>query len=578
LIVLALFVASCSPEAPPSLSSRPSSGSPTPTIAAAPSQGRFVKMSYPADGDAPCGQDKAPDADHGPYRGNLKRIEAKDPTTAVFELCRPDVAFLSKIAAPAFAINDTAWLQSRIDPAAKTQRIVTEVNGTGPYRLERWDHGSEISLARNDSYWGTPPRNERVIVRWRDTASQRVVELQGATVDGVDQLDPAGVATVDADVGLVMEPRAGLNTVYLGFTSTFAPFDDVRVRQAIALGIDRQKLVDTFFPPGSEAAGYLAPCAIPNGCAGPGWYAYDPIQAKEILAAAGFADGFATTIHYREAARSTLPSPEAIATEIQAELKANLGIDASLVVEPEDTFVADVEAGTVKGINLMVQSGAWPDATAFLDPQFGSSAIKEFGDPMPDLVKALSDGRSTANPGARLAAYTKANTIIHDRVPLIPIAHTGSASGFRADVDGAAASPLRLERFAWMTPGDRRQLVWLTTNEPPGLYCPDEVDPVATLVCAQLTDSLYAYDPDGASVEPALARTCSPDKDLTTWTCKLRTGVKFHDGATLDADDVVMSFAVQWDADNPLHLGQDGDFAHIATWLGGLLHPPAAAP
>lgn len=577
LIVLALFVASCATEAPPSLSSRPISASPTPSIAAAPSQGRFTKMSYPADDDAPCGQDKAPDPDHAPYRGNLKRIEANDPTTVVFELCRPDVAFLSKIAAPAFAINDAAWLQSRLDPKAKTQPIVTDVNGTGPYRLERWDHGSEISLARNDQYWGTPPRNERVIVRWRDTASQRVVELQGATVDGVDELDPAAVATVDADVSLVMEPRPGLDTVYLGLTSTFAPFDNLQVRRALAMGIDRQKLVDTYFPSGSEVAGYVTPCVIPNGCVGPAWYGYDPVQAKEILTAAGFADGFATTIHYREAARSTLPNPEAIATEIQTELKANLGIDATLVVEPDDTFVPDVEAGKVDGISLMVQSATWPDVSAFLDPQFGSNGIKEFGNAIPDLVKALSDGRSTANPAARLAAYTKANTIIRDRVPLIPIARAGSASAFRADVDGATASSLGLERFAWMTPGDRRQLVWLTTNEPPGLYCPDEVDAVATLVCAQLSDSLYAYDPDGASVEPALARSCSPDKDLTTWTCKLRTGVTFHDGATLDADDVVMSFAVQWDADNPLHVGDRGDFAHM-SWLGGLLNPPAAAP
>lgn len=575
--MLALFVASCATDAPPSLSSKPSIAAPTPSNAAVPSQGRFVKMSYPADADAPCDQKEPPDTDRGPYRGNLKRIQATDPTTVVFELCHPDVAFLSKIASPAFAINDTAWLQARLDPGAKTQPIVTDVNGTGPYRLERWDHGSEISLARNDQYWGTPPRNERVIVRWRDTASQRVVELQGATVDGVDQLDPAGVATVAADVSLVMEPRAGLNTVYLGFDSANAPFDNVQVRQAIAMGIDRQKLVDTFFPPGSQTADYVTPCAIPNGCKGPAWYPYDPVQAKEILTAAGFADGFDTTIHYREAARSTLSSPDAIATEIQTELKANLGINATLVVDPEDTFVGDVEAGKVNGITLMAQSGNWPDISAFLDPQFGSSATKEFGAPMPDLVKALSDGRSTANPAARLAAYTKANTIIHDRAPLVPIAHTGSASGFRADVDGASASPLRLERFAWMTPGDRRQLVWLTTNEPPGLYCPDEVDPVATLVCAQLTDSLYEYDPDGASVEPALARSCTPDKDLTTWTCKLRTGVAFHNGATLDADDVVMSFAVQWDADNPLHLGDTGDFAHM-SWLGGLLNPPAAAP
>ena len=108
-----------------------------------------------------------------------------------------------------------------------------------------------------------------------------------------------------------------------------------------------------------------------------------------------------------------------------------------------------------------------------------------------------------------------------------------------------------------MTPGDRRQLVWLTTHEPSGLYCADETDPVASLVCAQVVESLYAYEPGGAAVIPALAEKCSPDADLVVWTCTLRANVLFGDGSRLDANDVVLSMAVQWDADHPLHRGRE---------------------
>jgi len=573
LVVASGLLAACGAQVPPSVSDRAVTATPPPTTAPSVDT-KFTKMSYPDDADAPCGQDKAPDAKHGPYRGNLKRIEAKDPTTVVFELCGPDVAFLSKIAAPAFAINDTAWLQSHLDPRADEQPISTEVNGTGPYRLERWDHGTEISLARNESYWGTPTRNERVIVRWRDSPSERVIELQGATVDGVDRLDATGVETVQADVNLQLEPRPGMNTVYLGFTNTFNPFDDERVRRALAMAVDRQKLVDTFFPSGSDRADFVTPCAIPNGCSGNAWYGYDPLLAKELLAAAGFPDGFATTIHYPDSSAGSSPDMAGIANEVKAELLDNLGITADVVPEPAATYAADVEAGKIDGLHLASQSGSFPDVSGFLDPQFASSS-KEFGKPLPDVTRALSDGRGSPNPGTRASAYGKANSLIRDHAPLIPIGHTGSSSAFLGDVEGAATSPLGVERFAWMTPGDRRQLVWLTTNEPPGLYCADETDPVATLVCAQLTDSLYAYEPDGASVEPALARSCSANKDATVWTCKLRTGVKFHDGSTLDADDVVMSYAVQWDADNPLHAGNSGHFTRMASWFGGFLNPPA---
>ena len=85
---------------------------------------------------------------------------------------------------------------------------------------------------------------------------------------------------------------------------------------------------------------------------------------------------------------------------------------------------------------------------------------------------------------------------------MIPIAVAASSAAFRADVDGAGVSPLRLERFADMVPGDRRQLVWVTSSEPPGLYCADETDPVAGLVCAQLTDGLYRFDPERRDADP----------------------------------------------------------------------------
>src|SRR3972149_2348356 len=76
------------------------------------------------------------------------------------------------------------------------------------------------------------------------------------------------------------------------------PLSYEAVRQAIAMGIDRQAIVDKFYPPGSSVASHFTPCAIPGGCEGEEWYAYDPAKAREILAAAGFGDGFDLTIAY----------------------------------------------------------------------------------------------------------------------------------------------------------------------------------------------------------------------------------------------------------------------------------------
>ena len=143
---------------------------------------------------------------------------------------------------------------------------------------------------------------------------------------------------------------------------------------------------------------------------------------------------------------------------------------------------------------------------------------------------------------------------------------------------GAYASPLGIERFDAMDAPDRRQLVWMQATEPTGLYCADQTAVDALRICAQIGESLYGYGPDGAAIVPSLAESCTADDRLVTWTCKLRTGVTFHDGAALDAGDVVDTFAVQWDAEHPRHRGGDGAFQTFASLFGGFLNPSPATP
>ena len=158
---------------------------------------------------------------------------------------------------------------------------------------------------------------------------------------------------------------------------------------------------------------------------------------------------------------------------------------------------------------------------------------------------------------------------------MVPIAHGGSATAFKADVEGAHSSPLTSEVFAVMKPGDRAQLVFSQNAEPGGLYCADESDGESLRICEQITQGLYGYKIAGTAAEPALAKQCTASADLMTWTCDLQENVKFADGSAFDANDVVASFAAQWDAANPLHKGRTGDFGYFSGLFGGFLNAPA---
>ena len=85
--------------------------------------------------------------------------------------------------------------------------------------------------------------------------------------------------------------------------------------------------------------------------------------------------------------------------------------------------------------------------------------------------------------------------------------------------------------------------MFIQNGEPGGLYCADETDGEALRACEQTMEGLYGYEIGGTAAVPVLAEKCEPNAEFTSWTCTLRSGVTFHDGATFDADDVVASFA-----------------------------------
>ncbi len=507
----------------------------------------------------------APSCDYG---GLLKEIRAVDMLTVRFTLCAPDPAFPSKAAFAAFAIQPREWLEQ----TGGTGELLERPIGTGPYMVETWNRGDSIVFKRFDDYWGEKAKTETLVFRWSTEGAARLLELQSGTVDGIDNPSPDDFATIANDPNLQLIIRPALNVFYIGMNNTYEPFDDERVRQAIAMGIDRERIVRNFYPEGSEVASHFTPCAIPNGCAGEAWYEFDPERARQLLAEAGYPDGFQTKIYYRDVFRSYLPEPGLVAQDIQAQLKENLNIDAEIVVMESGAFIAAADAGELDGLHLLGWGADYPHVTNFLDFHFGAGASKQFGEKFPDIVENLQKGARIADPDEARPYYEAANNAIKQHVPMIPVAHGASAVAYKADVEGAHASPLGNEYFAVMDPGGRDTFVWMQNAEPISLYCGDETDGESLRACEQVTESLLAYEVGGTGVRPSLATACEPNEDLTVWTCYLREGVKFHDGSELDANDVVVSWAMQWDAKHPLHKGNTGAFTYFSALWGGLLN------
>ena len=233
-------------------------------------------------------------------------------------------------------------------------------------------------------------------------------------------------------------------------------------------------------------------------------------------------------------------------------------------------FIEESTAGRLDGLYLLGWNADYPHITNFLDFHF-TATNPQFGDPFPEVYEALAKAAQIADPAEAEPLYVEANNALRELVPMVPVAHGGSGVVYQASVKGGHASPLGNEYFAVVDPG-KDTFVWMQNAEPISLYCNDETDGESLRACEQVLESLLSYEVGGTDVEPGLATSCEPNADLTEWTCKLREGVKFHDGSALDANDVVMSWVVAWDASHPLHIGNTGAFEYFTYLWGNLIN------
>lgn len=509
-------------------------------------------------------------AENCDYGGKILSIEAVDELTVQFNLCKPDPAFNAKIAFTPFGIQPAEWIAE----TGGTGLLLEKPIGTGPYMLDQWVRGDSVIYKRFDGYWGEPAIAETAVLRWNQEGAARLLELQAGTVDMITFVSPDDFESVEADPNLQLLPVANPNVFYLGMTNTFEPFNNPDVRKAIAMGIDRQRIVDNFYPLGSEVASFFTPCSIPNGCVGEEWYEFDAAAARQMLADAGYPDGFETSIYYRNVFRGYLPEPSLVAVEIQNQLQENLGITAEVVEMESGTFIDESTSGRLDGFYLLGWGADYPHVTNFLDFHF-SKENPQFGDPHPEIYEQLLTASTLADVAEAEPYYVAANNAIRELVPMVPIAHGAAADAALASLGNAYTPPFGATQFALLDPG-KDTVVFMQNNEPISLYCADETDGESLRPCQQVVEALLSYKVDSGDTEPALATECVGNEDATVFVCTLRAGVLFHDGSKFDANDVVASWAAGIDASNPFHVGNTGSFEYFSYLWDGLMNQPPA--
>ncbi|MGX5656764.1 ABC transporter substrate-binding protein [Geodermatophilus nigrescens] len=393
--------------------------------------------------------------------------EATDESTAVIRLTQVTSKFPSALALPAFSIQSPEALQQydadnlsgSEDALSYSEYALEHPTGTGPFKFESWDRGNgEVTLVRNEDYWGDAPLLDEIIFRTIPDGNTRRQELQSGAIDGYDFVAPADYQSLEDD-GFQVLVRDPFNILYLGFNGGNVPgtqanpaLQNPQVRQAIAHAIDRETIVNSLLPEGAEAATQFMPPTVDGWADDVTTYDYDPDRARQLLQEAG-AEGTTLRFYYpTEVSRPYLPDPAAMFQVISQNLT-----DAGFTIEPvalpwNPDYLNAVQAGQAD-IHLLGWTGDYNDAYNFIGTFFAEAsngqASAEFGAfSNPEIFAALAEADAEPDASARTEQYQEANRLIMDYLPGVPISHSPPALVVADNVEGLEPSPLTAEVFS----------------------------------------------------------------------------------------------------------------------------------
>ena len=353
----------------------------------------------------------------------LEGVKVVDPLTVEITLSRPDATFLHVM-----ALNFASVVPEEAVEAAAGDFGKQPV-GTGAFKLADWTIGQSLTFEKNEEYWREGiPYLDSVRFEVGQEPIVALLRLQNGEVDVPgDGIPPAKFVEVMADPEQAARVVEGgqLHTGYITLNTQIPPFDNVDVRKAVNMAINKERITQIINGRAVPATQPLPP-SMPGYTEGYEGYPFDPEGAKTMLAEAGFPDGFETELFVM----NTDPNPR-IAQAIQQDL-AQIGIDASIQSLAQANVIA---AGGEADQAPMIWSGgmAWiadfPDASNFYGPILGCAGAVQGGwnwswycDESLDAMAAEADSiTDPARVDERLAKWSDVYMAIMEDAPWVPV-------------------------------------------------------------------------------------------------------------------------------------------------------------
>ncbi len=362
-------------------------------------------------------------------------VEVVDEYTVRIVTQEPDPLIPAKVSLFGGVMVPPKYIQEHGDAYFASHPV-----GTGPYKFVSWQRDGSLVMEANDDYWGGRPAVDRIIVDAIPNDASRIAALLAGEVDIIAHLAPESYQQVNSSGNAQAVSVPGLRMHYLSIDTRELPFDDARVRQAVNLAIDVQTLIDVVL----EGHGVIEHSLIPSPMFGHNsnieGYGYDPERAKQLLAEAGYPNGFDTVI--QSSIGGYLKDRDVILAI--AGMLEEVGIRAVPEAMEYGLFRQEQASDTL-GPLYFIGNLAWTmDGTNNLQSYVHSERrYSRMSNPRADELQLIAE--TVIDPETRLAAFHEIQEILHEGAYFVPLWRSNDIYGLSNRID-------------WMPPSN--QVLW----------------------------------------------------------------------------------------------------------------------
>jgi peptide/nickel transport system substrate-binding protein len=395
---------------------------------------------------------------HASWFANVSGVETPDAKTAVLVLSQPDVAMIQILASYAGAMVSLKALKTNADAVKAGKKSGPEfvhLNpvGTGPFIFKSWSPGEVIRLTRNDKYWGDKAKSANLIFKVVPDNATRRGQLEAGEVHIIDGINDEDVPSLKDNTKLKVYSDAMLSVCYVFLNTTKAPFDNAKVRDAVAWAVDKKAILELYYGQATPAVTMMPPSL--GAITDLKDRSVDIEKAKGLLAESGLPkEQWKATLNFMDNPRGYIKQPAKVATKLKEQLAA-IGFDLTLAQTDWNTHLTACQSGEPQ-CGIMGWMADYPDPDNFLYVLLHGSGVR-FAERRSSNFSGFNDeqtnewlvaAKSEFDPVKRAALYLKTQERIFREAPVIPLVHTNDTIATAANVTGFVLHPVGIRYLA----------------------------------------------------------------------------------------------------------------------------------